>query len=87
MNITTIILCSIFAVVWLMTTAIFIVLYKKKQPMQDSFEIDRLIDNQKEQNLLVNNMLMQGLKNNEVSTQNTISNLPSGELRPLRLRD
>lgn len=70
-----IILGSIFAVVWLMTTAIFIVLYKKKQPMQDSFEIDRLIDNQKEQNLLINNMLMQGLKNNEVSTQNTINNL------------
>jgi len=70
-----IILGSIFAVVWLITTAIFIVLYKKKQPMQDSFEIDRLIDNQKEQNLLINNMLMQGLKNNEVSTQNTINNL------------
>ena len=70
-----IILGSIFAVVWLMTTAIFIVLYKKKQPMQDSFEIDRLIDNQKEQNLLINNMLMQGLKNNEVSTQNLINNL------------
>jgi len=70
-----IIISVIFAVVWLTSTAIFVVLYKKKQPMQDSYEIDRLIDNQKEQNILINNMLMQGLKNSEVSTQNTINNL------------
>ncbi len=70
-----IILSCIFVVVWLVTTTIFVVLYRKKQPMQDSFEIDKLIDNQKQQNLLVNNMLMQGLKNNEVSMQNTINNL------------
>ncbi len=70
-----IILSVIFGVVWLITTVVFVVLYKKKQNFGDNFEIDRMLDNQKEQNLLVNNMLMQGLKNSEVSTQNTINNL------------
>jgi len=69
------IISIIFAVVWLMTTAIFIVMYKKKQNMGDNFEIDRVLDNQKEQNMLVNNMVMQALKNSEASTQNTINNL------------
>ena len=70
-----IILSVIFGVVWLITTVVFVVLYKKKQNFGDNFEIDRMLDNQKEQNLLINNMLMQGLKNSEVSTQNTINNL------------
>ena len=70
-----IILSVLFGVVWLITTVVFVVLYKKKQNFGDNFEIDRMLDNQKEQNLLINNMLMQGLKNSEVSTQNTINNL------------
>ena len=71
-----IILGSIFAVVWLITTITFVVLYKKKQTtVGDDKSIKQVVDNQKEQNLLLNNMLMQALKNSEVSTQNTINNL------------
>lgn len=71
-----IILGSIFAVAWLATTITFIVLYKRKQPtLTDDRSIKQVVENQKEQNLLLNNMLMQALKNSEASTQNTINNL------------
>lgn len=51
-------------------------MYKKKQPtLSDDRSIKTVVDNQKEQNILLNNMLMQALKNSEVSTQNTINNL------------
>ena len=71
-----IILSSIFLAVWLFTLITFIVLYKRKQPtLSDDKSIKTVVDNQKEQNLLLNNMLMQALKNSEVSTQNTINNL------------
>ncbi len=71
-----IILGSIFLAVWLFTLITFIVLYKRKQPtLSDDKSIKTVVDNQKEQNLLLNNMLMQALKNSEVSTQNTINNL------------
>ena len=71
-----IILDSIFGGVWLITTIVFVVLYKKKQPtLNDEKSIKAVVDNQKEQNILLNNMLMQALKNSEVATQNTINNL------------
>lgn len=71
-----IILGSIFLAVWLFTLITFIVLYKRKQPtLSDDKSIKTVVDNQKEQNLLLNNMFMQALKNSEVSTQNTINNL------------
>ncbi len=71
-----IILGSVFGVAWLATTITFIVLYKRKQPtLSDDRSIKQVVENQKEQNLLLNNMLMQALKNTEVSTQNTINNL------------
>lgn len=71
-----IILGSIFGGVWLITTIVFVVLYKKKQPtLNDDKSIKTVVDNQKEQNILLNNMLMQALKNSEVATQNTINNL------------
>ncbi len=71
-----IILGSIFGGVWLVTLITFLVLYKKKQPtLSDDKSIKTVVDNQKEQNLLLNNMLMQALKNSEASTQNTINNL------------
>ncbi|HIU06823.1 MAG TPA: DNA recombination protein RmuC [Candidatus Onthoplasma faecigallinarum] len=71
-----IILGSIFGGVWLITTIVFVVLYKKKQPtLNDEKSIKAVVDNQKEQNILLNNMLMQALKNSEVATQNTINNL------------
>ena len=72
-----IILGSIFGAVWLITTITFVVLYKKKgvSHSTDEKSIKQLVDNQKEQNILLNNMLMQAMKNTEVSTQNTINNL------------
>ena len=70
------ILGSIFAGVWLITTITFVVLYKKKQTTtSDSGQIKQIVENQKEQNMMLNNMLMQAMKNTEVSTQNTINNL------------
>lgn len=72
-----IILSCVFGAVWLITTLTFVVLYKKKgaSTSTDDKSIKQIIENQKEQNQLVTNMLMQGLKNNEVATQNTINNL------------
>ena len=74
-----IILGSIFGVVWLATLITFIVLYKKKHFAQDNGidqeKLQALFANQKEQNQLVNNMIMQQLKNSEVMTQNTINGL------------
>ena len=70
------IISSIFAAIWLITTLTFVVLYKKKgSSSADANQVKQLVDNQKEQNILLNNMLMQALKNSEVSTQNTINNL------------
>ena len=72
-----IILASLFAAVWLVTTLTFVVLYKKKQTgnSTDEKSIKQMLDNQKEQNLMLNNMIMQALKNSEVGTQNNINNL------------
>jgi len=71
-----IILSAVFGTVWLATTLTFVVLYKKKGAnSSNAQQVKQLLDNQKEQNILLNNMLMQGLKNSEVSTQNTINNL------------
>ena len=72
-----IILASIFAGVWLITTLTFVVMYKKKKTTNptDEKSIKQMIDNQKEQNYMLNNMIMQALKNSEVGTQNNINNL------------
>lgn len=72
-----IILGSIFGAVWLITTITFVVLYKKKSlnGSTDDGQIKQIITNQKEQNQMLNNMLMQALKNSEMATQNTINNL------------
>ena len=71
-----IILGGIFGAIWLITAITFVVLYKKKpSAIGDDKSIKQVVDNQKEQNILLNNMLMQALKNSEVSTQNTINNL------------
>ena len=71
-----IILSCIFGAVWLITTITFVVLYKKKQGgTTDSTQIKQIVENQKEQNMMLNNMLMQAMKNVEVGTQNTVNNL------------
>ncbi len=71
-----IILSIIFGVVWASTTITFVVLYRKKQTgTTDQGQIKQIIENQKDQNMMLNNMLMQAMKNTEVSTQNTINNL------------
>ena len=75
---TLIVLGSIFGGVWLITLITFVVMYKKKAVNGTGFDQDKLkamFDNQKEQNQLVNNMIMQQLKNSEVMTQNTINGL------------
>ncbi len=66
----------IFGVVWLVSAAIFVVVYKKKgtAPMDES-KIKDFLTAQKEQNQMLNNMLMQAVKNSEIATQNTINNL------------
>ena len=71
------ILGSIFGVAWLVSTITFVVLYKKKQTpaSADEKSVKQLMESQKEQNLLLNNMIMQALKNSEVGTQNNINNL------------
>ena len=71
------IITGIFAGIWLITTLTFVVLYKKKQSSgsTDEKSIKQMLDNQKEQNLMLNNMIMQALKNSEVGTQNNINNL------------
>lgn len=74
----TIILTSIFAGIWIITTLVFVVMYKKKSSATNSADeksIKQMLDNQKEQNVLLNNMIMQALKNSEVGTQNNINNL------------
>ena len=73
-----IILGSILGGVWLITLIVFVVMYKKKSAMSSEYDAEKLqslFTSQKEQNQLVNNMIMQQLKNSEVMTQNTISNL------------
>ena len=72
-----IIITGIFAGIWLITTLTFVVLYKKKQSSgsTDEKSIKQMLDNLKEQNLMLNNMIMQALKNSEVGTQNNINNL------------
>ena len=73
-----IILACVFLGVWLVTTVTFVVMYKKKPTgtgNADEKTIKQLVDNQKEQSALLNNMLMQAMKNSEISTQNTINNL------------
>ena len=69
------ILSGVFGAVWLVTTVVFIIIYKKKPTTSNSTSIQQILDNQKDQNNLLNNMFMQALKNNEISTQNTINNL------------
>ena len=71
-----IILGAIFGAVWLITTITFVVMYKKKQiTSTDESQIKQIVANQKEQNMMLNNMLMQAMKNVEVGTQNTVNNL------------
>ena len=70
-----IIISCVFGAIWLITTITFVVMYKRKSTGAGSTDIKPILDNQKEQNILLNNMLMNALKNNEVATQNTINNL------------
>ena len=70
------ILSCVFAGVWLITTITFVVMYKRKQTSStDEKQIKQVVENQKEQNMMLNNMLMQAMKNVEVGTQTTINNL------------
>lgn len=73
-----VVLGIVFGVVWAVSVAVFVVLYKKKSSsagVVDENKIKQLLDNQKEQNQILNNVLMQAVKNSELATQNTINNL------------
>ena len=73
-----IILSCIFGAAWILTTVTFVVVYKKKGVSSSSTDekvIKNIVENQEKQNMLLNNMLMQAMKNTEVATQNTINNL------------
>ena len=71
-----IILSSIFGALWLFSLITFVIMYKRKQSTNfDERSIKNLVDNQKEQNIMLNNMLMQAMKNTEMTTNNTINNL------------
>lgn len=71
-----IILGIIFGIVWVFSLITFVVLYKKKPTTaNDDKSVKQIVDNQKEQNILLNNMIMNAMKNTEISTQNTIRNL------------
>ena len=74
---TTIILASIFGGVWLLSLIVFAVMYKRKSTgvAGDDKALKQMIANQKEQNELLNNMLINALNNNQMQLQNTISNL------------
>lgn len=73
---TTIILTSIFGGVWLATLITFVVLYRKKSGANaDDSAIKNIAESQKQQSLMLNSTLMQGLKNSEIFTQNSINNL------------
>ncbi len=74
-----IILSVVFGVVWAVTTAVFVVVYKKKSSSLNSDveeeKLKAIADNMREQNQLLNNLLMQAIKNSEIATQNNINNL------------
>lgn len=72
---TLIIISSIFGVVWLGTTLTFVVMYKKKNSSTDLGAVKQMVENSKQQNLLLNQTLMQGLKNNQELMQNSVNNL------------
>ncbi|MCQ2564452.1 MAG: hypothetical protein MJ152_01135 [Clostridia bacterium] len=70
-----IVLGSVFGVVWLVTLITFVVLYKKKSGTGVSGNIKEIVNAQKNQNEVVNAMIMQSLKLHGEQTQNTINNL------------
>ena len=74
---TLILICSVFGVVWLTTIITFLAISKKKSTNNttDEKSIKQIMESQKEQNMLLNNMIMQALKNSEIGTQNNINNL------------
>ncbi len=72
----TIIISIVFVLVYITSIIIFSVTYKNKHTSSGSTqEIEQIFNNQKEQNLLLGNMLMNALKNNESNTQVAINNL------------
>ena len=69
------IICAVFGAIWLTTIITFGVIVKKRTHTPADQSIKSLMDNKKEQNMLLSNMFMQALKNNETSTQTSIGNL------------
>lgn len=78
---TTIILSSVFGGVWLISLLVFVVMYKRKPTAttQDEKVIKQMIQNQKEQNELLNTMLINALNNNQMQLQTSIANFSVSE--------
>ncbi len=71
-----IVLGSVFGAVWLASLITFVVLYKKKSGgVGVSGNVKEIVDAQKNQNEVVNAMIMQTLEANGKRTQDTINNL------------
>lgn len=72
----TIILGSIFAGAWLISTIVFAVMYKKKPTSQaDEGSIRQIVQNAKDNNTNLQNVFIQTIKSSEMTTQNTLNNL------------
>ncbi len=71
-----IILGSIFAGAWLISTIVFVVLYKKKPTgTADDGSLKQIVQNVKDNNTNLQNVFIQTIRASELTTQNTINNL------------
>ncbi len=77
MSITTLyVLCGVFGVVWFASLILFVVMYKRKGgAMADDKQLRQMVENNKEQNELLNKMLMNAINNNQLQMQNNLNNL------------
>lgn len=77
MSITTLyVLCGVFGVVWFASLIVFVVMYKRKGgTMADDKQLRQMVENNKEQNELLNKMLMNAINNNQLQMQNNLNNL------------
>ena len=74
---TTILLASVFGAVWLISLLTFVVMYKRKSggAPTDEKVIKQMMSSQKEQNEIVNNMIVSALNNSQLQLQNALNNL------------
>lgn len=71
------VLGGVFGVVWFATLIVFVVMYKRKSAgnAADNKQVKLMLENNKEQNELLNKMLMNAINNNQMQMQNNLNNL------------